>query len=250
MKKIIVSILLTILLSVPIASYCSDFTFPKFEDRYINDFSNLLDSNSEVKLENICNEITKSTNCEIVLVTIDTISPYSTIEDYSVKLFENWGIGNKGKDNGLLILLSKEERQLRIEVGYGLEGILNDGKCGEIIREVLPQLKTNNYNKAFIVILNNIKNLLNLEFASYPNNTSKVLLNTTKNKSNKSIIWTILIIVVLVLFYLEMFTNIDILNLILLIVNIFLSSKNINSGDSSINLGGGKSGGGGASNKF
>ena len=69
-----------------------------------------------------------------------------TIENAAVTLFKEWGIGKKGKDNGILILVSINDRKAKIEVGYGLEGILPDGLCGEILRTyMLPEFKNGNY---------------------------------------------------------------------------------------------------------
>lgn len=74
-----------------------------------------------------------------------------TIENFAVRLFEQWKIGKKGKDNGVLLLIAINERKLRIEVGYGLESTITDGKAGEIIREVItPEFKKNNYYEGIL----------------------------------------------------------------------------------------------------
>ena len=70
----------------------------------------------------------------------------ATIEDYSVRLFEKWGIGKRGEDNGVLLIVAMAERDVRIEVGYGLEGVIPDGKAGRILDEaVLPEFRDGNY---------------------------------------------------------------------------------------------------------
>ncbi|MDO8734782.1 MAG: TPM domain-containing protein, partial [Elusimicrobiota bacterium] len=71
-----------------------------------------------------------------------------SIDDFSVKLFKEWGIGKKGKDNGVLLISSIEDRKVKIEVGYGLEGILPDGLCGEILDTyIVPYFKDGEYGK-------------------------------------------------------------------------------------------------------
>ena len=71
-----------------------------------------------------------------------------TIEEYANRLFADWGIGKKQKDNGVLLLVAPNEREVRIEVGYGLEGTIPDGLAGDIIRaQIIPQFKANNFPK-------------------------------------------------------------------------------------------------------
>jgi uncharacterized membrane protein YgcG len=88
----------------------------------------------------------KSTN-QIAVLTIATIQGES-IEEYSTKVFESWKLGQKGKDNGVLIVVVPQDRKMRIEVGYGLEGTLTDVASSRIIRDVMtPQFKNGNYDK-------------------------------------------------------------------------------------------------------
>ncbi len=103
---------------------------------YVNDFANILKAEERTGLENLLLAIEKKTTVEIVVVTIPELGG-ETLEEYTHGLFNRWGIGKKGKDNGVLILVVFRERKIRIEVGYGLEPLLPDGKCGEIIRTVL-----------------------------------------------------------------------------------------------------------------
>ena len=84
----------------------------------------------------------------VVVATVKTFKPYADIEEYAVKMFENGGrgIGAKGKDNGLLIVVAVDDRRVKIEVGYDLEQFITDGFAGETIRDVMtPQFRTGNY---------------------------------------------------------------------------------------------------------
>ena len=103
---------------------------------YVNDFVGVLTYDEIDTLDNICYELDKLTSDEIAIVIVNTTQPES-IDIYAVELFESAGIGKAGKDNGVLVLVSTDESLWRIEVGYGLEGILNDAKVGTIGRDNL-----------------------------------------------------------------------------------------------------------------
>lgn len=112
---------------------------------YLNDFSNLLSQTQKEKIEKRLIEIEKETTNEIVVLIIKSLEGRN-IEEYANLIFNTWKIGKKGKDNGVLIFIAFEDRQIRIEVGYGLESILTDSICGRIIRDVMaPQFRKNDY---------------------------------------------------------------------------------------------------------
>lgn len=127
----------------------ADIDFPK-PAGYVNDFAGVLDTEEEETLTNIAEKLENDTSSEIAIVTIKTTKPI-TIEEYSVKLFEKWGIGKKDKNNGVLLLAAIDDRTVKIEVGYGLEGTLPDGLCGEIIRNfIIPEFKNRQYGIGII----------------------------------------------------------------------------------------------------
>ena len=112
---------------------------------YVNDFAGVFDADTEAELERILRLAEEETSAEIVAVTVTDLGG-TTIEDYSVRLFEQWGIGKRGEDNGVLLILALEEREVRIEVGYGLEGVITDGRAGRILDEaVIPEFRDGNY---------------------------------------------------------------------------------------------------------
>lgn len=101
-------------------------------------------------MENISREVLQKTGTAIVVATVDTVGD-SDYETYANELYANWGIGKKGEDKGVLIFLTKEERQVRIETGYGVEGILPDGLVGQILDDyVVPFLKKGDYGKGLL----------------------------------------------------------------------------------------------------
>jgi hypothetical protein len=95
----------------------------------VNDFANVVDEASERELDRRIRSLQQATGDVVVVATIPTVAPFADIDEYAVKMFENGGrgIGQKGKDNGALILVAVDERQVRIEVGYDLEEFITDG---------------------------------------------------------------------------------------------------------------------------
>ena len=114
--------------------------FPAYSGS-VNDYAGVIDSSTASKLENLCRALEQKTSAELAIAVVKTVEPLDS-KTYAVKLFEKWKIGKKGKDNGLLLLLAMEERRVEIEVGYGLEGVINDAKAGEILdKYVVPFFK-------------------------------------------------------------------------------------------------------------
>lgn len=114
---------------------------------YVNDFGDIYSSEFESKLNYKLSEFEKNTGGEIAVVSIKSMEG-ETVEEYAVKLFEIWKIGKSKEDNGLLLLISKDDREVRIEVGYGYEPYITDARAGEIIRnDIVPEFKKSNYEE-------------------------------------------------------------------------------------------------------
>jgi len=113
---------------------------------YVNDFAGVIDSRYSQEMDQLAQVVKKATGAEIAVATVSSIAPYASIDQYSIALAEKWGIGSKKDENGVLLILAMKERQVRIEVGYGLEGTITDGTSGAILdKYVLPDLKQGNY---------------------------------------------------------------------------------------------------------
>lgn len=126
------------------ADRCCALDAPKPDGR-VNDFANVIPEDYRAKLDALIRETDEKTSAEIAVVTVDSIAPLDE-NAYARMLFDTWKIGKKGKDNGVLILLAVKERRWRVETGYGLEGILPDGRCGELGRSyMVPLFKAGNY---------------------------------------------------------------------------------------------------------
>ncbi len=114
---------------------------------YVNDFASIIEDGVQSALEVKLSELEASTSHEVVVVTIPTLGG-DYIENYAVKLFEEWGIGKANADNGVLLLVAVQEREVRIEVGYGLEGALVDSEVNTIIQErIIPAFKKGDYGQ-------------------------------------------------------------------------------------------------------
>jgi len=112
---------------------------------YVNDFAGVLPDASRQKLTANIAALKSRSGIEMAVVTVSSLGDAS-IEEYANRLFNQWGIGQKGKDNGVLVLVAPNDRQMRIEVGYDLEGIVPDGLAGQLIREdFTPSFKAGDY---------------------------------------------------------------------------------------------------------
>jgi uncharacterized protein len=112
---------------------------------YVNDFAHVLDPATKAQIEDVCLQIDQKAHAQIALVTINTLDD-SDIEGYAVDLFHKWGIGDKSSNRGVLILYAIQDHHARIEVGYGLEPILPDGKVGGFQREAIPLMRSGDYS--------------------------------------------------------------------------------------------------------
>lgn len=119
----------------------------------VNDFAGVIDPTSRERLEAISAALQRATGDVVVVATIPTYAPYSDIREYAVKMFENHGrgIGQRGMDNGVLVLLAVRDRAVWIEVGYGLEEFIPDGFAGETARRVMvPHFRRGAYGAGLV----------------------------------------------------------------------------------------------------
>ncbi len=113
----------------------------------VNDYANVIPDEYNRKLGDLIREVDEKTSAEITVVTVESIAPLDE-NAYARLIFDTWKIGKKGKDNGVLVLCAVKERRWKIETGYGLEGILPDGRCGDIGRAyMVASFKAGNYGE-------------------------------------------------------------------------------------------------------
>ncbi|HUJ80994.1 MAG TPA: TPM domain-containing protein [Candidatus Acidoferrales bacterium] len=114
---------------------------------YVNDFAGVLNVETKQKLEALCTEVDQKAHAQIAVVTVSSLQGES-VDQFTIDLAMGWGIGPKGTKRGVLVLLAPTEHKYRIEVGYGLEPILPDGKVGSFGREAVPLLRDGDYSGA------------------------------------------------------------------------------------------------------
>jgi uncharacterized protein len=119
----------------------------------VNDFAHVIDPDSKAAIDAMIRELQEKSGDAVVVATVQTVEPFGTVKEYAVKLFENHGrgIGQKGKDNGILILLAIKERRVEIEVGYDLEQWITDGFAGQTSRDdMAPRFREGRYGEGLL----------------------------------------------------------------------------------------------------
>jgi uncharacterized protein len=127
---------------------------------YVNDFAAVLSPTTRQQVEDLCTQVDRQAHAQIAVVTIKTLDGDQSIEEFATALEEKWKVGAKGTDRGVLMLLVMNPRRGRIEVGYGLEGILNDAKVGDIGRSMVPSAQQGDYNTAVPLGVNQLAQVI------------------------------------------------------------------------------------------
>ena len=115
----------------------------------MNDFAHALDPAGAQRIEAYCGQVERATGAQIAVVTVDTLED-EPVEDVANRLYHEWGIGKKGTDEGLLLLLAIKDHKQRAEVGFGLEPVITDGYAGGVLRGIRPILRQGNYSGALL----------------------------------------------------------------------------------------------------
>ena len=135
---------------LPISLFAEVY-IPK-QTAWVMDSANIIDKNTKSELNSYLESVNRQTGVQIAVFTVKSLEKVAgtnaPIEDYASDVFEKWGLGQKKEDNGVLLLVCLDEKKVRIEVGYGLEGVLTDTKCGLINRNfIAPDFKKFNYSE-------------------------------------------------------------------------------------------------------
>jgi uncharacterized protein len=117
---------------------------------FVNDQAGLLSETTRAQLEGFLDQLKRKTTVEFAVLTVRSTAP-ETPSEYKVRVFQRWGIGDAGEDNGLLLLIAVEEREARFETGYGLEGTLPDGLQSRIVRQqMIPHFRQGNWDRGVV----------------------------------------------------------------------------------------------------
>jgi uncharacterized protein len=122
---------------------------------YVSDFAGVVDAGSRQQLETYCASLEQTTGVQLAFVTLQSLNG-EPVDQVANDLFRKWGIGQKGKDNGVLLLLSIGDRRSRLELGYGLEPAITDGMAGDVLRAMRPYLRAGRYGDALLEAANSI----------------------------------------------------------------------------------------------
>lgn len=114
---------------------------------YISDYAGVLPAAARAQLEKYCAAVEAKTGAQIAVLLIPSLQG-EPIEDVAVDVFQKWGVGKKGTDEGVLLLLATQDRRMRLEVGYGLEPVIPDGFAGDVLRAMRPALRANDFGAA------------------------------------------------------------------------------------------------------
>jgi uncharacterized protein len=126
---------------------------------YVNDFAGVLSPATQADLNRLCLQVDRQAHAQIAVVTVKTLDG-EPIENFATALEDKWKVGKKGTDRGLLLLFAINDRKYRFEVGYGLEGILPDGRVGDVGRQMVPYLQRNDYDGAVTVAVQQIAGVI------------------------------------------------------------------------------------------
>ncbi len=164
----------------------------------VNDFANALSPEQKEILEQKLVALDDSTSNQIAIVLIKTLNDYP-IEDYANKLFRSWGIGNKKTNNGVLIVAAIDDHQVRIEVGYGLEGAIPDITANSIIEnDIAPSFKTQNYYQGLNLATNDVSKAAAGEYHVQRQSNND---NSNSGSGGGSLIGIIVIIIIIIFIF-------------------------------------------------
>jgi len=130
------------------ASFCAAEDIKKIHSTgYVTDLAGVITPEAKIRLEALCAELEQKTGAQMAIVTVQSLDGES-VENYAVDLFKQLGVGSKKENRGVLLLVAPNERKYRIEVGYGLEPVINDARAGDAGRAMVPYLRLRDYTKA------------------------------------------------------------------------------------------------------
>lgn len=230
MKKFLLTLFVIALSSTIFAD------IPAPTNKLVNDFASVMTTEQALELECALRLYNDSTSTQLCVVTVESLDDLSPAE-YAQQLGEKWGVGQSGKDNGVIILVKKKTKEsggdVFIATGYGVEGLLPDAICKRIVeRTMIPKLKEGDYHGAIVDAISEIQKYLSGEFKA-----------NEINSENLSW-WKIVLIIIILIMFIVLFTDGNTHS---------GGSSSFSSGGSSsrsFSFGGGGFGGGGAGGRF
>ncbi|MDD6478986.1 MAG: TPM domain-containing protein [Oscillospiraceae bacterium] len=211
MKKLrVFSIIAVVSFCLLIFSGCSEESVPlkPTEKFFVNDFADVISDSDEQLIYSQGKSLQERTTAQVVAVTVDTVNG-EEIAEYSLNLGREWGIGQKDKDNGILILLAVEDREVYISVGYGLEGAMPDSKTGRILDNyAIPYFSEDNFSGGLVAVYDAVVNEVLIENGIAPDEDyipADELPTETEDSEAGHVVISWIILVVLVVIYVFIF---------------------------------------------
>ncbi|MBI9078865.1 MAG: TPM domain-containing protein [Pseudodesulfovibrio sp.] len=194
MRKLLIAAMCAALVLI-LAAGALALDVPPYKGR-VNDLGNMMSPATRQALESQLAELERTDSTQVAILTIPSLEGDS-LEDFSIRVAEAWKAGQKGTDNGVILLASKEDRILRIEVGYGLEGVLTDVLSGQIITNVIgPRFKAGDFDGGFSDGVTAITGAVRGEYVAAP---------SKQRRSKRGVLSLIIIPMALFMFFTEMF---------------------------------------------
>ena len=146
-RKIFLPMIMLVMLTG--AALAATFPSPPTHDIYVADYASMISEADKNQMLELGRELDQKHGAQIAVVTFDTLDG-ADIDEYANGLFRAWGIGDSKKNNGVLLLIAKDDQKFRIEVGYGLEGAITDGYAGSVLDGLKEQFRAENYSSAIL----------------------------------------------------------------------------------------------------
>lgn len=221
----------------------NEIPIPKVQKNvYVYDEDDIIDDETEQKLNTLLIELESKTTAEVAVITVPSLLDME-IEDYSYELANTLGIGKADEDNGVLLLISRNDTKVRLEIGKGLEGCLNDSKCGRILDDYfVPYREKDEYSEGTYQTIQVVTSVIAEEYDTSLEALNEEIAQEFKEKEEKqsqAVFWIIIIVIIIVIIlFICDFTIFD---------GAIISAIGSGSSSSEGGFGGGGFGGGGAS---
>lgn len=165
---------------------------------FVNDFAEIINSDDKSTMLNLGKALYDKTEAQAVVVTVESLNG-ADLEDFSIKLARDWGLGDEEKDNGVLLLLSESDREIRLEIGRGLEGALPDSKTGRIIDYYgIEHLKNNDFSTGITEIYKAVVNEIYIEYGLTPDTDYTPVDELPTDESDGSLLGMLIYVIILI----------------------------------------------------
>ena len=169
------------------------------ENIYVADYAAMLDESTKEKILATGKALRAKHKAQVVVVTIETLGDWN-IEEYAHTLFRNWGIGDKNSNNGVLLLISKNDKKFRIEVGYGLEGAITDGYAGSVLDSMKSYFSKENYSAGTLQAYNELTKKIYEEYGGeIPENLETAPENPAEDFTTGEIVFLVIFILIIII---------------------------------------------------